>query len=114
MKPTTKGIDITATQSQKSKQTGHTSAKENQNNYNYSSAPIANTPFTMWRSEKGYCITLGNSAITDYHATEKEALKEMPKGNIKGWMALISAIASNVYDYKTEQRIQEAIKQGGQ
>lgn len=102
------------TNTSKSKQTSKTTADENQNNLNYSSAPIPNTPFTMWYQEdKGYCATLGNSAITGYEKSEKEVLQQIPKGNIKSLIALISAIASNVYDYKTEERIQNAIK-GGQ
>lgn len=98
----------------KSQQTGHMSVEENQNNYNYSSAPIPNTPFTMWyNDEKGYCATLGKSAITGYETTEKAVLNQLPKGNMRCLTAIISAIASNVYDIKTEQRIKEAIKQGG-
>lgn len=103
-----------ATTTSKSKRIQKTTVNENQNNYNYSSAPIPETPFTMfYEEERGYCATLGNSAITEWNKSEKEILKQIPKTNWKTMTSIISAIASNVYDIKTEMRIQDAIKQGG-
>lgn len=91
------------------------SGEENQNNYNYSNAPIPNTPFTMWYEEtKGYMISHGNSAITKWQKTEKEALAKLPKTEWETLIAIIASVSANVYDMKTDIRIAEAIKQGGQ
>lgn len=55
----------------------------------------------MFKTEKGFVVTLGKAQITDYYETEKAALEQLPnRKQLRTLITIISAVANNVYDFK--------------